>query len=78
MDIDPGDPRWVGLWWGGFLLGGLLLKLVAIPFFAFPKELVHEKEKIKLAEKCTKNSTSQPASKNDNSYGKDLKGKLRR
>jgi hypothetical protein len=36
---DPGDRRWVGMWWGGFLLCGLLLILVAIPFYAFPKTL---------------------------------------
>jgi hypothetical protein len=27
------------MWWGGFLLCGLLLILVAIPFYAFPKTL---------------------------------------
>lgn len=36
---DPGDRRWVGMWWGGFLLCGLLLVMVAIPFYAFPKTL---------------------------------------
>lgn len=48
---DPGDHRWVGMWWGGFLLCGLLLILVAVPFFSFPKVLTHEKEKIRLMEK---------------------------
>jgi hypothetical protein len=36
---DPGDRRWVGMWWGGFLLCGLLLVMVAVPFYAFPKTL---------------------------------------
>lgn len=35
--IDPGDRRWVGMWWGGFLLCGILLLIVSIPFFSFPK-----------------------------------------
>lgn len=34
---DATDRRWVGMWWGGFLLCGLLLIIVAIPFFSFPK-----------------------------------------
>lgn len=34
---DPSDRRWVGAWWGGFLLCGFLLMIVAIPFFSFPK-----------------------------------------
>lgn len=37
ISIDPSDRRWVGMWWGGFLLSGLLLILVAVPFFSFPK-----------------------------------------
>lgn len=36
---DAGDRRWVGMWWGGFLLCGLLLVMVAVPFYAFPKTL---------------------------------------
>lgn len=74
------------MWWGGFLLGGLLLVLVSIPFFAFPKVLTHEKEKIRLMEKAaaastvnSSNITSQQSSQNtkpDTGYGKDIKGKL--
>ncbi|GAB0098810.1 solute carrier organic anion transporter family member 5A1 [Sergentomyia squamirostris] len=44
--IDPGDRRWVGMWWGGFLLCGVLLLIVAIPFFSFPKVMTREKKKI--------------------------------
>lgn len=39
------------MWWGGFLLCGLLLILVAVPFYAFPKTLQREKERIRLVEK---------------------------
>lgn len=36
-NIDATDRRWVGMWWGGFLVCGLLLLIVAVPFFSFPK-----------------------------------------
>lgn len=39
----PGNRHWVGMWWGGFLLCGLLLIIVAIPFFSFPKVLTVSK-----------------------------------
>ncbi|KPI94972.1 Solute carrier organic anion transporter family member 5A1 [Papilio xuthus] len=80
ISIDPGDHRWVGMWWGGFLLCGLLLILVAIPFFSFPKVLVREKEKIRLVEKAAaaSGSSTKPPSKpqtdiKDTGYGKDIK-----
>ncbi|XP_050681261.1 solute carrier organic anion transporter family member 3A1 [Leptidea sinapis] len=81
ITIDPGDHRWVGMWWGGFLLGGLLLILVAIPFFSFPKVLVREKEKIRLVEKAAAASGSGAAKAppksasniKDTGYGRDIK-----
>ena len=36
---DSTDRHWVGMWWGGFLICGVSLVLIAIPFFFFPKEL---------------------------------------
>lgn len=56
--LDPGDRRWVGMWWGGFLLCGLLLIIVAIPFFLFPKVLTHEKKKLKKLEPICKPITT--------------------
>ncbi|EDV98917.1 GH13584 [Drosophila grimshawi] len=47
ISITPGDRRWVGLWWGGFLLCGVILLMVAVPFFSFPKVLTREKKKIR-------------------------------
>lgn len=82
--VDPGDHKWIGMWWGGFLLCGLLLTLVAIPFFSFPKTLQREKEKIRIIEKNkTQNQKEKGATKglkkdstmNDSGYGKDVKGK---
>ncbi|XP_055847332.1 solute carrier organic anion transporter family member 5A1 [Episyrphus balteatus] len=77
ISIDPGDRRWVGMWWGGFLLCGVLLLIVAIPFFSFPKVLTHEKKKIrKTSEKLLppilpNNSNSLPR-KLDEKLKKDL------
>lgn len=83
--LDAADSKWVGMWWGGFLLGGLLLIFVSIPFFSFPKVLTHEKEKIRLTEKAAaagssnagtaQHTTTQTLTKNDSGYGKDIKGK---
>ncbi|KAH8391740.1 hypothetical protein KR215_001089, partial [Drosophila sulfurigaster] len=47
ISITPGDRRWVGMWWGGFLLCGIILLVVAVPFFSFPKVLTREKKKIR-------------------------------
>lgn len=55
---DPGDRRWVGMWWGGFLLCGLLLIIVAVPFFSFPKVLTHEKKKLRRIEQNGKLSVA--------------------
>ncbi|XP_067138869.1 solute carrier organic anion transporter family member 3A1 [Centruroides vittatus] len=49
--IYPGHPRWVGAWWAGFVIYGLLLMLVAVPFFAFPKILKREKQRLLRSEK---------------------------
>ncbi|XP_072402735.1 solute carrier organic anion transporter family member 3A1-like [Diabrotica undecimpunctata] len=88
ISIDPGDSRWVGMWWGGFLLCGLLLIIVSVPFFSFPKVLTHEKEKIRLMEKAAAavsssgtstataggtNKITNAATVNDTGYGKDVK-----
>lgn len=46
------------MWWGGFLLCGLLLILVAIPFFSFPKVLTREKKKLRRIEQPVKTMIS--------------------
>lgn len=60
LNITPMHPRWVGAWWGGFLIIGVLLLIVAVPFFAFPKSLHHEKRKV-LLEEYLKGSAQPPA-----------------
>lgn len=51
VNIDSSSRHWVGMWWGGFLVIGILLLAISLPFFAFPKELKKEKRKIYLEAK---------------------------
>ncbi|XP_066857067.1 solute carrier organic anion transporter family member 1C1-like isoform X3 [Anser cygnoides] len=39
ITITPQDSRWVGAWWLGFLIGGVISFLAAIPFCFLPKSL---------------------------------------
>lgn len=44
LDITPDDPRWIGAWWGGFLLCGALLFVSALFMFGFPSSLSEQQE----------------------------------
>ncbi|XP_061179184.1 solute carrier organic anion transporter family member 4A1-like isoform X1 [Saccostrea echinata] len=39
INLTPSSPRWVGAWWIGFLLSGVLAFLVAFPMCGFPTKL---------------------------------------
>ncbi|XP_023681683.1 solute carrier organic anion transporter family member 1C1-like isoform X2 [Paramormyrops kingsleyae] len=39
ITITPGDARWVGAWWLGFIIAGTVTLLSAIPFWFLPKSL---------------------------------------
>ncbi|XP_044137462.1 solute carrier organic anion transporter family member 1A2-like [Bufo gargarizans] len=43
--ISPTDTRWVGAWWLGFLVSGVLNLLAAVPFCFIPKTLPKEGQK---------------------------------
>ncbi|XP_014663795.1 PREDICTED: solute carrier organic anion transporter family member 5A1-like [Priapulus caudatus] len=73
LQLSPHDPQWVGAWWGGFIICGFLLLVVAVPFFAFPKSLSKDKEKRMLDDKGIKMVDSVPGSPNKGQYGKSLK-----
>ena len=36
-DITPRDPRWIGAWWLGFLIFGVISIFPALPLFCFPQ-----------------------------------------
>ncbi|XP_053506178.1 solute carrier organic anion transporter family member 1C1 isoform X1 [Ictalurus furcatus] len=39
ITITPGDARWVGAWWLGYLIAGLITLLSAVPLWFMPKTL---------------------------------------
>lgn len=38
--ITPKDPQWVGAWWLGYLIAGVLSLVAAVPFWCLPKSLL--------------------------------------
>merc|ERR1719412_1610733 len=50
-NFDSSDRRWIGMWWGGFLICGASLIVISVPFFFFPKEIKKEKVKVYIDEK---------------------------
>ncbi|XP_044917418.1 solute carrier organic anion transporter family member 1C1 isoform X7 [Felis catus] len=39
ITITPKDPQWVGAWWLGYLIAGIVSLLAAVPFWCLPKSL---------------------------------------
>ncbi|ELW60566.1 Solute carrier organic anion transporter family member 1C1 [Tupaia chinensis] len=39
INITPKDPQWVGAWWLGYLIAGIISLLAAVPFWCLPKSL---------------------------------------
>ncbi|XP_040824275.1 solute carrier organic anion transporter family member 1C1 isoform X4 [Ochotona curzoniae] len=37
VTITPKDPQWVGAWWLGYLIAGIISLLAAVPFWCLPK-----------------------------------------
>ncbi|GCC34375.1 solute carrier organic anion transporter family member 3A1 isoform X1 [Chiloscyllium punctatum] len=52
LDISPEDPRWIGAWWGGFLLCGALLFFSALFMFGFPQSLAIKGDRIPESEQA--------------------------
>ncbi|XP_078097415.1 solute carrier organic anion transporter family member 3A1 [Mustelus asterias] len=52
LDISPEDPRWIGAWWGGFLLCGALLFFSALFMFGFPQSLTIKSDRIAESEQA--------------------------
>ncbi|OTF79993.1 organic anion transporter-like protein, partial [Euroglyphus maynei] len=65
-DIFPGHPKWIGAWWAGFIMLGVLLLIISIPFFIFPKSLKTKKPKELInGHSYTGNSNSSSNTKDD-------------
>jgi MFS family permease len=77
VDLSPAHPRWIGAWWGGFIICGVVLFCIAVPFLMFPQVLVEEKRKVlesKAREDLLSPSTAEGQT-NSEDYGKDAKGR---
>ncbi|XP_071480109.1 solute carrier organic anion transporter family member 5A1-like, partial [Diadema antillarum] len=44
-DISQSDPRWIGAWWLGFIITGVILAVLSLPIFFYPKILPSALEK---------------------------------
>uniref|UniRef100_A0A8C3XBT8 Solute carrier organic anion transporter family member n=1 Tax=Catagonus wagneri TaxID=51154 RepID=A0A8C3XBT8_9CETA len=45
ITITPKDPQWVGAWWLGYLIAGIISLLAAVPFWFLPKSLPRTQRK---------------------------------
>ncbi|XP_033825571.1 solute carrier organic anion transporter family member 4A1-like [Periophthalmus magnuspinnatus] len=73
-DVTPDNPLWVGGWWIGFLGGGALSLLVAIPILGYPRELPGSQETaaIRVSE-AHQGKEGSHASTSDPQFGKTLR-----
>ena len=55
MNLTPYDNAWVGAWWLGYVFGGILCLIAAIPLFGFPDHLPNI-EALKATKKLAKDS----------------------
>ncbi|KAM4743159.1 solute carrier organic anion transporter family member 1C1 isoform 3-T4 [Anableps anableps] len=51
ITITPADARWVGAWWLGYLIAGVITLLSAIPFWFLPRSLPTARSTVQ--KKCT-------------------------
>uniref|UniRef100_A0A8C5H7T6 Solute carrier organic anion transporter family member n=1 Tax=Gouania willdenowi TaxID=441366 RepID=A0A8C5H7T6_GOUWI len=56
ISITPADSRWVGAWWLGYLIAGVITLISAIPFWFLPRSL--PVAGTRLSDKCTQEQTS--------------------
>ncbi|KAJ0064579.1 hypothetical protein NL108_010908, partial [Boleophthalmus pectinirostris] len=73
-DVTPDNPLWVGAWWIGFLGGGALALLVAIPILGYPRELPGSQETtaIRVSE-AHQGKEGNHTSTSDPQFGKTLR-----
>ncbi|XP_034298505.1 solute carrier organic anion transporter family member 1B3-like [Pantherophis guttatus] len=70
ITISPTDARWVGAWWMGFLVAGVIALISGIPFLFLPKSLD------KKEDACIQKNLEPMESNAENSYGQkpDIQG----
>ncbi|XP_058046438.1 solute carrier organic anion transporter family member 1B3-like [Ahaetulla prasina] len=66
ITISPTDVRWVGAWWMGFLVAGVIALISGIPFLFLPKSLDKKKDA------CIQKNLEPMESNIDNSHGQKL------
>ncbi|CAG5119222.1 unnamed protein product, partial [Candidula unifasciata] len=44
LGLDPSNPKWIGAWWIGFLISGMMGVLLALPMLAYPAALPGSKK----------------------------------
>ncbi|XP_048388912.1 solute carrier organic anion transporter family member 2B1 isoform X2 [Stegostoma tigrinum] len=65
IDLEFGDPRWVGAWWLGFLMAASFVGIVSVPYFFFPKEMPKEDSRDPEGEVNTDKKLNELKSKQD-------------
>lgn len=70
ITISPTDARWVGAWWMGFLVAGVIALISGIPFLFLPKSLD------KKEDACIQKNLEPMESNAENSHGQkpDIQG----
>ena len=43
LGVSEGDLAWVGAWWGGIIIGAILIFVFGITLFFFPKQILFKK-----------------------------------
>ncbi|KAM4566385.1 solute carrier organic anion transporter family member 1C1-like isoform 1-T1 [Odontesthes bonariensis] len=56
ITITPSDARWVGAWWLGYLVAGVITLLSAIPFWFLPRSISTSGQRV--PKKCTQEQMS--------------------
>ncbi|CAG5123252.1 unnamed protein product, partial [Candidula unifasciata] len=48
--LTPRHPKWIGAWWLGYVVFGVMSLVVAVPLFCFPRRLPRNKAKVTHAD----------------------------